>query len=322
MKKHWMIIFAAMLFILSGCQEENSVKSNDAVKEKQKNEKETVLSESSFFKPTSRKEINHVHGIGYPGNQEELFVATHVGPLIYLDGTWYEAKANNNDYMGFQAVSDGFYSSGHPGEGSDLPNPLGLIKSTDRGKTLEQLGFQGESDFHYLAVGYETHSIYAVNQQKNSKMEIGVYYSEDASEWNQVQLKGTPDQINGIFAHPTDENVVAVTSPTGLYLSKDQGQSFSRLTEEIAITSMTFLKDRILYATQGETNQLVSLKNGEESLISMPDEIKGEIDYLTVNPQSENEMSFHTTEGSLFLTKDAGESWDVLIEQNKINEMK
>ncbi len=315
-----MIILATLLLILSGCQEENSVKSNDTVKETQKKEKEAAsLSESSFYKPTSRKQMNHVHGIGYPGNQDELFVATHVGPLIYLDGIWYEAKANNNDYMGFQAVSDGFYSSGHPGEGSDLPNPLGLIKSTDRGKTLEQLGFQGESDFHYLAVGYETHSIYAVNQQKNSKMDIGVYYSEDASEWDQVQLKGTPDQINGIFAHPSNANVVAITSPKGLYLSENQGQSFTPITEEISITSMAFLKDHIIFANHGATSQLVSLKNGEETLISMPNKIEEAIDYLALNPQNENEISFHTSDGSLYQTKDAGQSWVALIDQGKLN---
>ncbi|MCA0990585.1 F510_1955 family glycosylhydrolase [Pseudalkalibacillus hwajinpoensis] len=322
MKKHWIIIFGALLLIIAGCQEENSkpVESNNEVKETQKKEKETAsLSESNFYKPTSRKQINHVHGIGYPGNQHELFVATHLGPLIYLDGTWYEAKANNHDYMGFQAASDGFYSSGHPGEASDLPNPLGLIKSTDRGKTLEQLGFQGESDFHYLAVGYETHSIYAVNQQKNSEMDIGVYYSEDASDWNQVNLKGTPDQINGIFAHPSDANVVAITSPNGLYLSEDQGESFTPMTKGSSITSMVFLKDRIIFAKQGAASQLVSLKNREETPISMPNKIEKAIDYLAVNPQNENEISFHTSDGSLYQTKDGGESWVTLIDQGKIN---
>ena len=318
-----MIIFGALIFLIAGCQEENSksVESNDAVKETQKKEKEMAsLSESSFYKPTSRKQINHVHGVGYPGNQHELFVATHLGPLIYLDGTWYEAEANNNDYMGFQAVSDGFYSSGHPGEGSDLPNPLGLIKSTDRGKTLEQLGFQGKSDFHYLAVGYETHSIYAVNQQKNSEMDIGVYYSEDASDWNQVQLKGAPDQINGIFAHPNDANVVAITSPKGLYLSEDQGQSFTPIIEDGSITSMLFFKDRIIYAKQeGAASQLVSFKNGDKTLISMPNKIVEAIDYLTVNPQNENEISFHTSDGSLYQTEDAGDSWIALIDQGKLN---
>jgi hypothetical protein len=54
--------------------------------------------------------------------------------------------------MGFTAGkgSGVFCASGHPGEGADLPTPLGLIKSVDGGKTWEQLARQGESDFHAL----------------------------------------------------------------------------------------------------------------------------------------------------------------------------
>lgn len=324
MKNQWIgVLGTVILFMSAGCQNANeTITENDTqVTEEQTGNVELLpLHESNFYKKFESKQIDHVHGIGYPGNRNELFVATHNGPIIYQAQTWYEATSNSNDYMGFQAVSNGFYSSGHPGEDSKLPNPLGLIKSSDRGETVEKLGFQGESDFHFLAVGYESHVIYAVNQQKNSKMETGVYYSEDATEWEKVQLNGTPDQVGGIFAHPSDSNLLAITSPSGLYLSSDQGQSFHRVTEEISVSSMVFLEDRLIYAKQDASNQLVvqNLSNGEEMELPMPNEKTETIDYITYNPQNEEEIVFHTINGMIYQTTDAGQGWHVLVDQGDI----
>ncbi|MFK3958944.1 F510_1955 family glycosylhydrolase [Guptibacillus hwajinpoensis] len=307
--------------IISACQNDQSPPNeSQSIETEQKQANLASISNSAIYKEADRKQIDHVHGIGYPGNRNELLVATHNGPLIYHDQIWYEATTNKNDYMGFQAVSDGFYSSGHPGEGSALPNPLGLIKSTDRGKTLEKLGFQGESDFHYLAVGYETNAIYAVNQQRNSEMEIGVYYSEDAKKWVDVALKGTPDQISGLFTHPSNPNIVAITSPSGLYLSRNQGESFTRITKEVAVSTMIFLEDRFIYAVQEPRNQLIvqTLQDGEEEEVTMPNQTLDTIDYVTVNPQNEDEIVFHTISGSLYQTTDNGKSWTILINEGQI----
>ena len=307
--------------IISACQnDQSSLNENQSNDTGQKQANLASISNSAIYKEADRNQIDHVHGIGYPGNRNELLVATHDGPLIYHNQIWYEATTNKNDYMGFQAVADGFYSSGHPGEGSALPNPLGLIKSTDRGKTIEKLGFQGEADFHYLAVGYETNAMYAVNQQRNSEMEIGVYYSEDAKKWVDVALKGTPDQISGLFTHPSNSNLVAITSPSGLYLSRNQGESLTRITKEVAVSTMVFLEDRFIYAVQEPRNQLIvqSLQDGEEEEVTMPNQTLDTIDYVTVNPQNKDEIVFHSISGSLYQTTDNGKSWTILINEGKI----
>ncbi|WP_347550051.1 F510_1955 family glycosylhydrolase [Pseudalkalibacillus hwajinpoensis] len=322
--KEWIsVLGTTILLVTAGCQYDKEAPSenNQEVVEKEEGVTELVsLQESSLYKMLEDKQIEHVHGIGYPGNRNELFIATHNGPIVYHNNSWYEATANKNDYMGFTAVSDGFYSSGHPGKGSDLPNPLGLIKSSDRGKTLQELGFQGESDFHYLAIGYETHAIYAVNQQKNSKMDMGVYYSEDAKEWKKVQLNGTPDQVGGIYTHPRNSNVLAITSPMGLYVSNDQGNSFERVTEEIGISTVVFLEDKLIYAEQSPNNQLViqDLSNGEEKEILMPENEVETIDYLAINPQDEKEIVFHTINETIYRTTDSGETWNILVEQGQV----
>jgi hypothetical protein len=55
--------------------------------------------------------------------------------------------------MGLAAYGDIIYASGHPGAKSKLPNPVGLITSSDSGITWKKISLQGEVDFHMLEVG-------------------------------------------------------------------------------------------------------------------------------------------------------------------------
>ena len=222
-----------------------------------------------------------------------------------------------SDTLGFNAVSDGFYSSGHPGEGSNLLNPMGLIKSTDRGNTIEELGFQGESDFHYLTVGYESHAIYAVNQEKNSEIDTGVYFSEDAKEWEQVQLKGTPNQLSGIATHPVESNVLAITSPTGLYFSSNKGSSFERVSDKVAVSSVSFMGNQLVYAKENNRLVIQDLSMGDEKELPMPNDEIEMIDHIAVNPQNEKEIVFHTTNESIYRTTNLGEEWEQLVKKGK-----
>src|SRR5688500_10790897 len=84
-----------------------------------------------YFIKAENEKIAHIHGAGYWGEEGIPVIATHNGPFEYRDKTWYKTTRNNHDYMGFQPTKEGFYSSGHPEEGSDLKNPLGLVESTN-----------------------------------------------------------------------------------------------------------------------------------------------------------------------------------------------
>ena len=67
------------------------------------------------FEEAFNGKIEHVHGMGYAGGDDGLYLATHGGLKIFRDGGWHETTRNYNDYMGFNAVDEGFYTSGHPG---------------------------------------------------------------------------------------------------------------------------------------------------------------------------------------------------------------
>jgi hypothetical protein len=100
--------------------------------------------------------LTHVHGLSFSKDGKQLMVPSHDGLAVFQDGKWVKAAGPQHDYMGFAATRDTLYSSGHPAPGSGLPNPFGLIKSSDGGKTWQKLGLEGESDFHTLATSYGT----------------------------------------------------------------------------------------------------------------------------------------------------------------------
>src|SRR5690625_6845483 len=44
--------------------------------------------------------MDHVHGMGYAGNDGGIYFASHTGLKIYRDGKWLKTSKNFNDYMG------------------------------------------------------------------------------------------------------------------------------------------------------------------------------------------------------------------------------
>ena len=92
----------------------------------------------------------HVHGVAVNPADDRVYLATHDG-LFRYDPTGPQRIGPVIDLMGFTVAGpDHFYASGHPGQGTDLPDPVGLLESTDAGHTWTALSRQGQSDFHAL----------------------------------------------------------------------------------------------------------------------------------------------------------------------------
>lgn len=154
----------------------------------------------------------HVHGLAVSGETGRILLATHDG---LFDVTSAPARIGEaNDLMGFTAArTDGvFYASGHPGPGSALPNPLGLLTSSDAGKTWKQLSRQGESDFHAMTV--TASGILAFDGTLRT--------SPDGRSWKSVDAAFTPAALAG---HPEGTTVLA-TTPDGIQRSTDSGLTF------------------------------------------------------------------------------------------------
>jgi hypothetical protein len=278
----------------------------------------TSFASNGFFEPFDGK-IEHIHGIGYAGNQEAPFFATHDGLKVFEGGKWYKTKKENNDYMGFNATESGFYASGHPGEDSELPNPFGIKKSLDFGQTIENLALEGETDFHAMGVGFENNVIFVMNPNKNSLMEANKFYvSEDeAKTWKEVSALGLGQEVMSIAVHPNNPDIFAAAAKDGIYLSKDKGESFELITKGVQGTAVFFTEDELWYGAYNGAPLLVKrlISDGTEDNMKLPDMPQDAVLYLAKNPQDDKEITFVTFNGSIFQSTNGAKSWEILVEK-------
>ncbi|HWQ12103.1 MAG TPA: hypothetical protein VNL77_04850 [Roseiflexaceae bacterium] len=261
--------------------------------------------------------MDHIHGMGYAGDGAALYVAAHDGLRVYADGAWRRPDGPRHDYMGFAPVADGFYSSGHPAPGSGLPNPLGLIKSGDAGRTIATLAFQGESDFHLMAAGYRSGAIYVVNPAPNSRLGAGLFYTLDAgATWKQSAARGLSAAPVQLAVHPTDPAVVALASEQGLLLSTDHGDSFAPVGPAGPVSAAAFTPDgaRLLYGLTSlsaydlASRQVVTL---DAPALGAEDAIA----YLAVNPVRPDEVTLATYGLDIYLSR--GGAWEQIARQGE-----
>ncbi|TFV67331.1 UNVERIFIED_ORG: exo-alpha-sialidase [Bacillus sp. AZ43] len=160
-----------------------------------------------------------------------MLVATHHGLVdVDTDGTATEIGPVI-DLMGFAVTESGHYlASGHPGLRVDLPNPVGLISSTDAGRTWTPLSRAGESDFHALAalpdggvLGYDG----------------TLRRSADGHTWEDLTIPAEPHTL----AAAPDGATVLATTAQGLLRSTDAGGSWTPVPGAPVLQVITWAED-------------------------------------------------------------------------------
>jgi hypothetical protein len=282
-----------------------------------------VLAAAAMSQATadSAVQLTHVHGMSYSANGAKLMIPSHVGLAIFENGKWSKAPGPTHDFMGFSATRDTLYSSGHPAPGSSLTNPFGLIKSSDGGKTWQNLGLEGESDFHTVATGYTTNVVYVVNHAKNSRMnQSGIFYTRnDGMLWTRAAGNGLSGDLKSLAAHPSDANMVVAGTANGLYLSRNAGQDFDRLLSGPQVLAAFFDLDgkRLWFSTYAGKAALMHItldKDAKAAPLPIPALKEDAVAYITQNPVRRNELAIATFKRYVFLSKDAGRSWKTIAQ--------
>lgn len=271
--------------------------------------------------------LTHVHGLSYSADGKQLLIPSHHGLAVFEEGHWSKAAGPTHDYMGFSATRGALYSSGHPAPGSGLTNPFGLIKSRDGGKTWQQLGLMGESDFHTLATSYETNAVYVFNHQPNTRMsQAGIYYTlTDGLKWQRAAAQGLGPKLNSLAVHPTDAAVVAAGTDDGLYLSRNSAGRFERLVAGKRVLAGSFDLDgqHLWFSTYAGEAALarIALKAGSKAEeIPIPALTEDAVAYITQNPVRHAEIAIATFKRSVFLSKDQGRTWTQIAKEGTANE--
>lgn len=160
--------------------------------------------------------ITHIHAVARDPKTGDLLLATHEGLFRHANG---ELLQNGPviDLMGFTVAPDGtYYASGHPGAGVDLPQPVGLITSSDSGRTWRVSSRGGESDFHALTSSPT--SVVGFDGTLRS--------TTDGETWTTRTIPAAPRTL----AASPQTGALLATTETGLLHSTDDGRSWKGLT--------------------------------------------------------------------------------------------
>jgi hypothetical protein len=179
----------------------------------------------------------HVHGLGINPADGALFVATHTGLFRAEPGERRARRVADRyqDTMGFTVTGpDRFLGSGHPDGREDLPPFLGLIESTDAGRTWKPVSLLGERDFHVLEAAGPR--IYGYGSDFESR-EAGLLMSDDGGRsW---EKRTAPEPLLSLAIDPRDPDRIVASGEDRTYASTDGGAGWRPLTDDAGLLAWT-----------------------------------------------------------------------------------
>lgn len=171
----------------------------------------------------------HVHGLGL--DDGELLAGTHHGAFRVAEDGSVTQVGPSQDFMGFTVVGpDHYLASGHPGAGQDAPGNLGLIESTDGGRTWDSVSLRGRADFHSLEARHGR-----VYGHSGGVLMV----SEDEDTWDERASIALAD----LAVSPDDPETVLATTEQGVAVSADGGNRFALVEGAPVLVLITWTDD-------------------------------------------------------------------------------
>jgi hypothetical protein len=255
----------------------------------------------------------HVHGIGPgSGGADSLTLATHNGlwAVDLATGTATRLGGSQDDFMGYSAVpgSPGTaFASGHPETGGNL----GIIKTEDAGQSWTHVsdGLEGPVDFHNMEVSRsEPAVIYGIGHDRR------VQRSADGGvTWEATGQ--APEKLIDIATSPEDAAALFAATEAGLFLSADQGVTWTAVIEGAPVSTVDSGADGVVRAVDLEQGLVTIGAGGEITPVSgaLPD---GYLLFLNTTSVDPLRLAALSAKGRLVVSDDAGVTWtDVLMDK-------
>ncbi len=239
----------------------------------------------------------HVHALGLDPADGSLYVATHTGLYRVAPGAERAARVGDHrqDTMGFVVTGPNrFLGSGHPDLRDDLPPLLGLVESSDAGRSWQSVSLLGKADFHTLRVHGSQLAGYDASGGR-------LMISSDAGRtW---RSSTPPGDLADLVVDPADERRLVAASAVGLIRSSDAGRSWSAL--DGSPTVLAWPAPGVLYAFTPDGTVQVSGDGGRSwaQRAALPGEP------AAVTAIGANGLIVALHDGGLVSSADGGRSW-------------
>jgi photosystem II stability/assembly factor-like uncharacterized protein len=172
--------------------------------------------------------LEHIHGLGVNPADGALYIATHHGLFRAARGERTPSRVGESeqDIMGFAVVGPNrFIGSGHPAPGENAPPNLGLISSTDAGRSWRGVSLAGEADFHVLRAANGI--IYGFNGPTGLLM----VSTNGGRAWTERE---PPAPLFDLAIDPDDPKRIVAASEAGLLASSNGGARWRTLNKSLA----------------------------------------------------------------------------------------
>ena len=169
----------------------------------------------------------HVHGLGVNPADGALFVATHTGLFRAASNETRSRRVANRyqDTMGFTVVGPNrFLGSGHPDLRERRPPFLGLIESSDAGRTWRAVSLEGEADFHVLEASGAR--VYGYGSDFETRAERFMASTDGGRNWRRL---AAPEPLISLAISPRDPRRLIASGVRRAHSSRDGGRSWSAL---------------------------------------------------------------------------------------------
>lgn len=238
----------------------------------------------------------HVHAVQINPTDDRVYLATHEGLFIAGPDGW-TARGPDIDLMGFTVAGpDHFYASGHPGQGTGLPNPVGLIESRDGGTTWTTLSRGGQSDFHAMTA--TPGRIAAFDGQLRT--------STDGAEWG----AGRGLQAPAFSLAGGELGAILATTEVGLASSKDDGLTWSKVDDAPLMLLVSWATGETFVGIEPDGTIHVSFDSGQ----TWQDRgrVDGQLEALGATGSGDEIRIVVVSDGSVLESRDDGNTFHEL----------
>jgi len=256
--------------------------------------------------------FEHIHALTVDPNNGDLIVATHEGLYELVVGSDGATTADGPvggldfDLMGFTLIGNTAYASGHPGattpDSFGTPN-LGLISSTDRGKTWANVSRTGQADFHALTVAPSGEDGSAARIFGLDSSKLAIQRSLDGGiTWTD----GAELVARDIMADPARPGTIYATTENGLAVSSDNASSFEIVPGAPALYLLTISSDTHLLSGI-DTSGMVWKQNSADEWVR-GGKVSGTPQAVTVF----GNRLYVADDSGIAFSDDEGTSWTVI----------
>jgi BNR/Asp-box repeat protein len=207
-------------------------------------------------------------------------------------------RASLGTFLELDLAEDGsLVGSGHPDPGSQLPQYLGYLRSTDGGKTWSVISRLGLADLHKIVFKHDR--LYAWDAVLSAML-----ISEDGGK-NFTEHFTPRGLIIDFEVDPEDPERIVASTDEQLYRSLDGGDSWRPALREEGVRLSWPTEDKLYIATKDGRVQ-VSEDGGD----TYDDVGRVDGEPYVLKTEGEDELLMALSDGSVLRTTDGGETWE------------